>query len=177
MKFRDAVPGGLSVGTPGVLRMLKKVHKRHGRLPWRKLFRSAIKLSKKGFYVSPRLNALLQKAKPETFGEQARAYFFDENNQPRPVGYKLKNPDFAKTLAGIAKKGPDFFYRGELATKIAETVQNSKTNKGDMIEGDLNTYQAMERPPVCVSYRGYKVCGMGPPLIGHVDGWTGFKTH
>ena len=166
MGFRDAVPGGLSVGTPGVLKMLEKVHQRHGRLRWDRLFEPAIKLARDGFFVSPRLNTLLQKAKPETFGEQARAYFFDQNNRPRPIGYRLKNLQFAQALSGIASLGSDFFYQGRLAETIVRTVQGAKNNKGDMTIADLAAYRAFERLPVCVSYRSYKVCGMGPPSSG-----------
>ena len=35
-----------------------------------------------------------------------------------------------------------------------------------MEKGDLATYQAKERPPVCGAYRGYRICGMGPPSSG-----------
>ena len=166
MKFREAVPGGLSVGTPGLLKMLKKVHKRHGRLPWSRLFEPAIKLARVGFRVSPRLNALLQKADPNSFGQQARTYFYDEFDQPRPIDHLLKNEPLAVALSGIAHNGPDFFYKDILAKKIAERVQGSIKNKGDLTLSDLATYRAVERPPICVSYRAYNVCGMGPPSSG-----------
>jgi hypothetical protein len=41
----DAVPGGLSVGVPGVVRMLAMAHTAHGKLPWAKLFEPAIRLA------------------------------------------------------------------------------------------------------------------------------------
>jgi len=34
LPFRDAAVSGLSVGVPGVLRMLERVHRDHGRLKW-----------------------------------------------------------------------------------------------------------------------------------------------
>ncbi len=166
MKFRQAVPGGLSIGVPGVLKMLEKAHRRHGHLPWSRLFTPAINLAKNGFFVSPRLHSLLKKENIDKFGPNARAYFYDKNGQPRPVGYKLKNPAFAKALTQIARYGSDYFYYGPLARKIAQTVQTAKKNKGDMTIHDLAIYQALERPPVCVSYRTSRVCGMGPPSSG-----------
>lgn len=166
MAFLDAKHGGLSVGTPGVLRMLELAHRRYGRLPWAQLFDPAIKLATQGFLVSSRLNTLLTKARPDSFGPQAKAYFFDDQNKPRPVGYRLKNKPFAQALSGIALYGADFFYRGPLATHMAQSVQHSPGQKGDMTVSDLAAYQAFERPPVCVSYRTYKVCGMGPPSSG-----------
>ncbi len=166
MKFRDAVPGGLSVGTPGVLKMLEKIHKRHGRLPWAQLFDPAIKLAMRGFALSSRLHALLQKADVHSFGPKAQAYFFDKMGDPKPVGTLLKNPAFAQTLSGIARNGSDYFYRGPLAKQIAKTVQTSHANKGDMTSTDLATYKALERDPICISYRTYNICGMGPPSSG-----------
>ena len=35
-----------------------------------------------------------------------------------------------------------------------------------MTAGDLAAYDAKERPPVCGNYRGYRICGMGPPSSG-----------
>ena len=37
-----------------------------------------------------------------------------------------------------------------------------------MTLADLAGYRAIERPPVCGDYRGYKVCGMGPPSSGGI---------
>ena len=60
LPFHDAVVGGRSVGTPGVLHMLWRVHQQHGKLPWAQLFAPAIELANNGFEVSPRLFASLQ---------------------------------------------------------------------------------------------------------------------
>src|SRR5690606_12609684 len=43
--FKDAVNSGLSVGTPGLLRMLEQVHGEHGKLAWARLFEPAIQLA------------------------------------------------------------------------------------------------------------------------------------
>ena len=31
---------------------------------------------------------------------------------------------------------------------------------------DLESYRVIERPPVCLKYRNYKICGMGSPSSG-----------
>src|SRR5262245_56545396 len=41
MEFEEAVVGGLSVGVPGVSRMLERVHRERGHLPWTQLFAPA----------------------------------------------------------------------------------------------------------------------------------------
>jgi gamma-glutamyltranspeptidase len=49
LAFMDAVTGGLSVGTPGVISMMAMAHAKHGKLPWAALFQPAIELAEKGF--------------------------------------------------------------------------------------------------------------------------------
>lgn len=166
MPFRKAVFGGLSIGVPGALKALALAHAQHGRLPWAELFQPAIQLAQNGFAVSPRLNMLLKRYTARAFGPKARAYFFNSEGVPHLVGYMLKNPDFAESLSRIARKGPDYFYRGVLAQKIIHGVRNAPNHKGDMTLADLAEYKAVERPTICSPYRGFKVCGMGPPSSG-----------
>ena len=161
-----AMHSGLSVGVPGVLAALKLVHDEYGKLPWAELFQPAIALARDGFSVSPRLAEMLRQADRESFAPQARNYFFDADGRPRPEGYVLKNPDLADTLAMIASEGPDVFYKGVIATDIAQAVQTDPRKPGTLSTADLAAYRAKTRAPVCVPYRGREVCGMGPPSSG-----------
>ena len=60
MPFDDAVLSGLSIGVPGLVRLLEDVHKQHGKLPWAKLFEPAIRIADNGFEISQRLHFLLR---------------------------------------------------------------------------------------------------------------------
>jgi gamma-glutamyltranspeptidase / glutathione hydrolase len=162
----EAVPGGLSVGVPGVLRMLHEVHGRHGRLDWGALFEPAIALARDGFGVSPRLHALLARMGPEAFSPEARAYFFDGDGEPHPLGHVIRNPAYAETLQRIAGEGPDALYQGDIAQGIVDAVAGAWANPGDLATEDLAQYRAVERPAVCAPYRAHRVCGMGPPSSG-----------
>ena len=78
----------------------------------------------------------------------------------------MKNKAYANTLKAIARAGADAFYYGPIAQDIASAVQGDLNIPGDMTVEDLANYQVVEREPVCIEYRGYNVCGMGPPSSG-----------
>jgi gamma-glutamyltranspeptidase/glutathione hydrolase len=166
MGFWDAVVGGRSVGMPGILRMLELAHDRHGKLPWRRLFESAIQLADEGFAVSPRLHKLVSQDKHLQRYSTARTYFYDAEGAAWPVGHRLVNKPFAATLRAIADGGADVFYTGAIAADIVTTVTGASGNPGLMTSADLEGYEAKVRPAVCGGYRGYSVCGMGPPSSG-----------
>ncbi len=166
LPFADAVNSGLSVGTPGVLRVLELAHRRHGRLPWARLFAPAIALAEGGFPVSPRLHRQIAGNRGLYAQQAARAYFFPAG-QPAPVGHLLKNPALAEVLRRVATEGVDAFYAGELAADIVRAVR-SHERPGVLAEEDLQRYRATERVPVCGSYRADRVCGMGPPSSGAI---------
>jgi len=164
LAFYDAVVGGRSVGVPGTVKLLEAVHRRHGRLPWPRLFQRAIVLAEEGFAVSPRLNTLVA---AETHWGQDRAhdYFVGSDCKARPVGERLRNPAYARTLRALAAQGAKAFYAGPIAEDIVRTVTQAR-NPGDMTLDDLARYDAKVREPVCGGYRGYRVCGMPLPSSG-----------
>ncbi len=164
--FDEAVLSGLSIGTPGLLGMLGLAHARHGKLPWQRLFAPAIKVATDGFEITPRLNLLLYMEGADRFDAEAQALYFDPNGWPRKIGSLLKNPELAATLRTLAGQGPGAFYTSELAAAIEAEVKAAPFAAGDLATADLASYRAIERPPVCTPYRGYKVCGMGPPSSG-----------
>ncbi len=166
--FDDAVHSGLSIGTPGLVRLLAAAHRAHGKLAWPALFAPAIRLAENGFVVSHRLSFLLAWNGADKFDAAARGYFFDDAGRARPVGHVLKNPAYAETLKMVASEGADAFYKGRIAQAIVEAAQNAPRAPGDITAGDLESYASKERPSACVPYRVYSVCGMGPPSSGGV---------
>jgi gamma-glutamyltranspeptidase / glutathione hydrolase len=166
--FPVAAASALSVGTPGVLAALRLAHAASGKLPWADLFQPAIELAANGFPVSPRLHQMLADAGPDSFGPSARAYFFDPDGRPWPVGHVLANPALAETFTIIAAEGTEPFYLGGIAQSIVEAVQNDPRGPGLLSRKDLAAYRAKQREPVCVHYRLYQVCGPGPPSSGGI---------
>jgi len=165
-KFYDAVVGGSAVGVPGIMRMFEAAHKKHGKLPWKDLFEPAVALADSGFAISPRLAGLLAKDKYLKTIPGTKAYFYEADGSPKKAGTLLKNPDLAATLRTLAEKGADALYTGSIAADIVRTVQNAAKNPSGMTVVDMAGYVAKQRPSVCMDYREWKVCGMGPPSSG-----------
>jgi gamma-glutamyltranspeptidase/glutathione hydrolase len=163
----EVVASGLSVGTPGALRALEMAHRKHGRLPWARLFQDAIRLAKDGFPMPRRLSLLLSGESYLPKSAAPRALYYDANGRPRPAGSRVVNPAYAATLAQIALGGADVFYRGAIAADIVAAVRGH-ARPGDLSMEDLAGYQAKERAPVCGGYRQVRICGMGPPSSGGV---------
>ena len=169
LKWRDAVVGGKSVGVPGLLAALDKSHSQFGVLPWQELFTPAIELAEQGFVVSPRLEKLLSmNFNPGLHTMPAIKAYFSPNGIGVKSGDILKNPELAQALRSIAKDGVNVFYRGWIAKKIVNKVQNSVVSPGLLSLDDMKNYQAIERAAVCGPYHQYKVCGMGPPSSGGI---------
>jgi gamma-glutamyltranspeptidase/glutathione hydrolase len=164
--FLAAFQGGHSVGVPGNIRLMAQAHRKWGKLPWATVFKPAIRLSDKGFIVNKTLESRLQGIQRlwSNFDEARAIYWRD--GKPVQAGTRLKNPQLAATLKLLAKKGPDAFYTGTVASQIVNAVTTSKLNPGDMTMSDLAQYRAKEQQAVCAPYRVYVVCGMAPPSSG-----------
>lgn len=166
LMFFDAVVGGLSVGTPGTPMLMQEAHDRWGTMTWQPLFDAAIDLSENGFSVSPRLASLVARDAERLSRFETTRNYFIPNGEPLAEGTLLKNAPYAETLRAISQEGADVFYSGEIAQSIVSTVQQAPGNPGVMSLTDLSIYRVKERPAVCVQYRVYDVCGMGPPSSG-----------
>ena len=165
--FNDVVQGGLSVGTPGALKLMKEAHYFYGKLPWNQLFQPAIKIAREGFVVSERFHTLSKTISYlKKFDETAEIYL-KKNGKPYKVGEKITNPKLANTFEKISKNGIDDFYNGKIAKNIVSAVQNSKTNPGYLSLGDLKNYRIKQGKLICVKYRSkYKICTLPLPSSG-----------
>src|SRR5438270_7231268 len=167
LSHEDAIPGGKSVGVPGNLRMMALAHQKYGKLPWAALFQPAIKLARDGFKITPRLYGSLRDAhRTGALSAEGRALFYQPDGNPKPVGTLVRNRAFAAFLEGIAARGAESFYAGPNAQKIVATVNGAPVNPSKMTLADIASYKVVQRAPVCGTYRGYRICGMGPSSSG-----------
>ena len=167
--FREAVLTGLSIGVPGNIAVAKRAHDANGALPWATLFEPAIRLAREGFLLNPRLNKSLDGyAYRAGLTEEGKATFYAEGETPKPVGTRIVQEELAQSLEAIAREGARYFYSGEFGNGLADTIAAATPGDAAMSRKDVAGYQSKERPAVCGDYRGYKICGMGPPSSGGI---------
>ncbi|NBV05960.1 MAG: gamma-glutamyltransferase [Proteobacteria bacterium] len=168
-QFEEVVQGGLSVATPGALKIMQEAHEKYGKLKWKELFEPAIKLARDGFIVSNRLHTLADHISYlKNFDEAAKIYLKSDGTAYQ-VGEVIKNPKLAKTLQTLAIEGITPFYSGKIANDIVHTVQHSKINPGILSLNDLKNYHSHQGDLICASYRiKYKICSMPLPSSGGV---------
>lgn len=168
-RFPELADSGLSVGAPGLLRMLEAAHRRHGRLPWATLFEAAIRTAEDGFEVSARLHRSLVAAASRICASRSAALFMQPGScAPAPAGSRLRNPALARTFRAIAAGGADAFHEGPIARDIVAAVQAHPLRPGRLTQEDLRNYRARERKPLCGPYRGYRICSVPAPSSGGI---------
>ncbi|NUR56222.1 MAG: gamma-glutamyltransferase [Acidobacteria bacterium] len=157
--------GYLAPGVPGTVRGLGLAHKRFGKLSWREIVTPAVQLADEGFVLS---DALARSLNHQLSGAMGRFHASVEaygkpGGGTWAAGDRLVLKDLAKTLRLIATGGPDAFYKGWIADRIAEDMA---ANGGLITKEDLAKYEAKERAPVRGQYRGYEIISMPPPSSG-----------
>lgn len=169
--YPDRITGGLPVGVPGTLRLLKEVYDQFGSKKFRfeEFLAPAIRLAGEGFPVSKRLaQAIQSEAQRLKLFPSSREIFFHPNGEPFKEGETLVQKDLARTFGEIQRSGIGVFYEGEIARAISDAVRNSPVNPGKLDLPDLQFYDIAEREAIYGNYRGYDIFTMGPPSSGGV---------
>src|SRR5262249_19788204 len=132
----DSWYGPKVVGVPGTVRGLALAHQRFGKLPWKEVVLPAVQLAEEGFILNESLaNSLNHIVCPaKQFPERRRVYGKSNGSQDWDAGDLLIQKDLAGTLRLIAEQGPDAFYKGAIAEKIAAEM---KAGGGILTTSDL----------------------------------------
>ena len=163
-KSRDS---GLAVGVPGTVAGLAMADQKYGsgRFTLADLIAPATRLAQQGFPVEDDLADSLPQSRERLARWPSTMSILFNGDQPLHEGDRLIQPDLADTLRGIAKDGPDAFYKGSVAADIVRAVKGAG---GIMTADDFANYRAVERPVVRGTYRGYDIVSMPPPSSGGV---------
>ena len=169
--YPDRVTGGLPVGVPGTLKLLKEVHRRFGSKKFRfeSLFDPAIRLAEEGVPASKRLAAAIEEEAPRLkLFAASRELYFHGDGTPVRAGELFFQKDLARTFRTLARDGTGSFYEGEIARSIVKEVRYAPFHPGLMELGDLEFYDVVEREALHGNYRGYDIFTIGPPSSGGV---------
>jgi len=156
----------IAVAVPGTVAGLGFALGKYGTISLGEALRPAIRYAEKGFVMGPGLSSdiksyeKLLKARPGS----ARK-FFKPSGGYYEAGDLFVQKDLARTLTAIAKGGPDVFYKGDIAARIARQMRE---NSGLVTKEDLAAYAPVVRKPVHTTYRGHDVYSMYPPSSGGV---------
>lgn len=160
--------GPVLANIPGTVAGMEMAWKKYGskKITWEEILQPAIKLATNGFALDDAFpTTLVKEIENYLEYEGTRRLFFPNGNALLP-GDTLRNPDLARTLTKIAKKGAKGFYSGEIAKRMVKDL-NGMGNV--MTLEDLSRYHAVERPPVMTTYRGHTVYSGPPPASGGVS--------
>ena len=81
------------------------------------------------------------------------------------VGDLWRDPDLADTIERLGSEGSAPFYTGDIAAAVVAWIG---TQHGILTADDLRRYEAIDRQPLCVGYRGRSVFTNPPPSAGGI---------
>ncbi|HKG25162.1 MAG TPA: gamma-glutamyltransferase, partial [Thermomicrobiales bacterium] len=171
-KVRDEanVAGHRAASIPGAVRGLALALERFGTISLAAALEPAIRFAEDGVEVSPALALSVATSMPilsrfpATTAVLLPRGFPLRYDGPGP-GDRLVQRDLGQTLRRVATEGPDVFYEGEIARRIAGHIQE---HGGLIAETDLARY----RPAIVdggqeTTYRGYRIVGV-PGACGSI---------
>lgn len=160
-----ALNGPLAAGIPGAPAGWALISRGYGKLPLAQALAPAVRLARDGFVPDARLrDAIAEKHDKLTRWPASAAKYLRADRAPA-AGERWSDPDQARTLELLGRKGADGFYRGPVADEMVAAVRAAG---GNWSAADLSAYQAKERVPLAIDYHGYRIITAPPPSSGGV---------
>ncbi len=161
----DSTVGYRAAGVPGTVSGLEYASRKYGSKPWAELVRPAVDLASRGFELSyaQAQGLRAQERAFARFPESKRVFLRD--GKFYEAGERFVQPDLARTLERIEKKGAADFYTGETARLLARDMQE---HGGLIALDDLESYRTIERRPLTGKYKGYDIVTAPPPSSGGI---------
>ncbi|SES27944.1 gamma-glutamyltransferase [Salipaludibacillus aurantiacus] len=157
--------GAVPITVPGAPKAWAELIKQFGKLSLSEVLEPAVRYAREGFAVTPTLARFWEKAyneyqilEPKSVFEEWFKVFAPEGKAPE-AGDLWGSPDHAKTLEEIGRTNAESFYRGDLASRIANTVQS---HGGFLSREDLAAFEPEWVDPISVNYRGYDIWEIPP---------------
>jgi gamma-glutamyltranspeptidase/glutathione hydrolase len=156
--------GIFSVGVPGTVDGMYRMHKKFGKLSWEELLKPSIDLAKNGVILTEKEAKGLNRQRAD-FMQYNPGKHYMLNDKGWVKGDTLIQTDLANTLERISLNRRDGFYRG----KTAELLINEMSSQNGIIsQSDLDKYKSKWRKPIRSKFKKYSIIGMPPPSSGGI---------
>ena len=151
-----------SVAVPGNTAGLLKVHERLGQIPLKTVLEPAIQIARKGAILNDAQGYLFKILEPIlTHSDSGKELFAPKGNILKE-GDCFRNPAFANFLEELTKQGSDFFYKGDGAKLILDTLADN----GLLTKESLADYKVVERIPLKSTFSGKTIYTNPTPSVG-----------
>ena len=160
-----ALNGPLAAGIPGAPAGWALISRSYGKLSLAAALAPAVRIARDGFVPDARLRGAIADKHDKLARWPASAAKYLRAGKPPADGARWSDPDQARTLELLGSKGADGFYRGPVAEELVAAVRAAG---GNWSAADLAGYEAKERAPLVLDYRGYRIITAPPPSSGGV---------
>jgi gamma-glutamyltranspeptidase/glutathione hydrolase len=157
--------GAASCGVPGTPAGLWEALERFGTVPMAQLAAPAATLAQEGVEVNAQQAYVLDLLEPVmTEYDETRQLYAPEGRMLK-AGETFVFAELAEALERYGAEGPEPFYRGEVAARLADWVTE---RGGTLTAGDLAAFEVISREPVRGSFRGRDILSNPPPSSGGI---------
>ncbi|XP_057603225.1 glutathione hydrolase 5 proenzyme isoform X3 [Hippopotamus amphibius kiboko] len=156
--------GAQWIAVPGELRGYAEAHRRHGRLPWARLFTPTIALLRGDLRVPHVLSLFLHSSllRPSLYASSLRQLFFNGTDPLRPQD-PLQWPALAATLETVAAEGAEALYTGRLGRMLLEDIAKEGSQ---LTAQDLASFRPEVVDALALPLGDYTLYSPPPPAGG-----------
>jgi gamma-glutamyltranspeptidase/glutathione hydrolase len=148
-----------AVTIPGAIEAWHRLATDHGTRPFGELLEPAIDLAEHGMPLHERFLFDLNLRLGKVLDSPELASLFMKGSELPRAGTLYRNPALANTLREIGRNGPDAFYRGKTAKRLAEFL----AAKGGLhTEDDFAAHRGAYVTPIKARYGDYEVAQCPP---------------
>lgn len=161
----DAMPvrGPLTITVPGAVSGWAALLQRYGTTRLYDVLEPAIEYAEGGAPITDRIAAAIVNSLDTIRSDPRMASVFTREGEPRVAGDVFVNADLAASLREIAATDGEGMYRGGLATKLCDAIQNA----GGLLQGDdFERHQPEWVQPLSAPFAGRSIYELPPNTQG-----------
>ncbi len=165
--LRGTAVSGRTALVGGFMKGVGAAHARFGKLPFARIFDSAIHIADRGMPVTRHLAGKFEFRREDLARLPAtRSVFLKPDGSTYRAGDTFKQPALAATLRAVAAQGTDYIYKGAWAKSLVAAVQ---ADGGAMTLDDLAGYDVTWDDPLVADFGAYRIYTNSPPNDGGVN--------